>query len=360
MARTRKQRNASPPFAESGASPSATSGPLRGEVELQLSESSLVVGTSPPTHPSGGPHGFWAGLIATMPKLRTAIQLTGFIVLVAGFLAYRSVPQEHVPGVIAAGGIGILLLIFGQFFRLVDRRQSLQDSRLITTMFLIFSFFVLGLFLISVYFLGSTTNHSKTVVVPRNEFDNLNKQVIETAKSRSEYRSLIGMTHEANRTELNDHLARSSAEWERRKIELANASVLNEELLDHLKKDLAPLEHTIVNLPKDIAKLGQTEVNLENATDKGNLTTSAVIRQTYNQQLSILQRNYQNINKLDLRMLPSITLTPIRNYKNTKPLDFRPIPSTTINPPYPYKKSSASFDRTPHKEFSHFPLVPRR
>jgi hypothetical protein len=102
---------------------------------------------------AGKVFGIWTNLILALPKLKTGIQLVGFLVLVAGFISYQQVPQDRVPGVIAAGAIGVLFLIFGQIFRLAERSEPLQDPRFISTIFLIFCLFIIILFGVASFFL---------------------------------------------------------------------------------------------------------------------------------------------------------------------------------------------------------------
>src|SRR5581483_3795336 len=73
--------------------------------------------TQPKSGLGRGIAGFWTGLIQALPKIKTGLQLTGLLFIVAGYLAYQQVPRERVPGIIAAGGIGVLFLVFGQVFR---------------------------------------------------------------------------------------------------------------------------------------------------------------------------------------------------------------------------------------------------
>jgi hypothetical protein len=114
-------------------------------------------------HSGRGLPGIWFALISALPKLKTGIQLVGFTVLVAGFVAYRAVPQDQVPGVIATGGIGLLLLIFGLLLWLISKVKTLQEPKFISTLFAIFCLFILALFLVSVYYLGQSERRAVKV-----------------------------------------------------------------------------------------------------------------------------------------------------------------------------------------------------
>jgi hypothetical protein len=64
--------------------------------------------------------------IDVLPKLKTVIQLTGGVVLLGAIVAYRTVPPEMVPGVLATGDIGIFLIVVGlgaSYLRLIDKAQ---------------------------------------------------------------------------------------------------------------------------------------------------------------------------------------------------------------------------------------------
>ena len=133
-----------------------TESPSQRELKAQPSESSARAGSPSPENSDGGSLGFWAGVIGALPKLKTGIQLVGFVVLVAGFVSYKEVAQDKVPGVIATGGIGLLLLIFGLLLWLIGKVKTLQEPKFVSTLFAMFCCFILALFFVSVYYLGQS------------------------------------------------------------------------------------------------------------------------------------------------------------------------------------------------------------
>jgi hypothetical protein len=76
-------------------------------------------------------------------------------------MAYRRVPQDQVPGVIAAGIIGVLILIFAQFFKVIERTQALQGSIFISFIFVFFCLLTLLLFFVSAFYLAPLANGVK-------------------------------------------------------------------------------------------------------------------------------------------------------------------------------------------------------
>ena len=75
----------------------------------------------------GTPLGFWPGMIAVLPKIKTPFQFIGLLSLIGGFVAYRTVPQELVPGTIVAGVVGSFLLFIGLVFPLIEKTERLQS-----------------------------------------------------------------------------------------------------------------------------------------------------------------------------------------------------------------------------------------
>jgi hypothetical protein len=134
-----------------------------------------------------GVTGFWQKALDVLPKLKAPLQIIGFIVLVGGFVAYRAVAVQYVPGVIAAGCIGILLIIFGQLFKLIESVPKLQHPAFLTIFFLVFCTLIVILFSIAV------TSYMRN-------------------PSGDDYAKYVNNTHDSNMDKANRSIQRNPAE----------------------------------------------------------------------------------------------------------------------------------------------------
>lgn len=110
-------------------------------------------------------------LAEALPKLKTKLQLSGFIVLIAAVVATRSIAPTALNAQISAGAIGILFIVFGQVFSSLRDIPETDRSRLILFMFSVFCLFVLALVITTSIFIakaGPTTplTPADAVLVP--------------------------------------------------------------------------------------------------------------------------------------------------------------------------------------------------
>lgn len=91
---------------------------------------------------------FGSWLVAVIPKLKQFTQLTGFVVLLGAIVASQTVERENVPGAIATGIIGVLIIIFGQVLNV----PNLQNPFFVLCMFLFFCIFGSTIFWLSLHY----------------------------------------------------------------------------------------------------------------------------------------------------------------------------------------------------------------
>lgn len=92
-------------------------------------------------------------LTSAIPKLKTPLQLTGFLVVVAAVIMRNNVAAANVQVQISLGAIGVLLVIFGQLFHFIGTAiPKHQRARLLVTMFVLFCVFIIGLIAATSYF----------------------------------------------------------------------------------------------------------------------------------------------------------------------------------------------------------------
>jgi hypothetical protein len=80
-----------------------------------------------------------------IPKLRGRIQLAGFVVTVAAFVATRTVAPDAVLAQISAGAIGVCIIVFGQLTVLVETLLPKDRAGFITKLFFFFLVFIIAL-----------------------------------------------------------------------------------------------------------------------------------------------------------------------------------------------------------------------
>jgi hypothetical protein len=101
-------------------------------------------------------------LAEVLPKLKTKLQLSGFIVLIAAVVATRSIAPTALNAQISAGAIGILFIVFGQVFSSLRDIPETDRSRLILLMFSVFCLFVLALVVTTSVFIAKAGPASAT------------------------------------------------------------------------------------------------------------------------------------------------------------------------------------------------------
>lgn len=92
-------------------------------------------------------------LAAFLPRLRTPLQLTGLIVIVAAVVMTQSAEAANIHANISLGAIGVLLLVFGQLFHFLGASiPAGQRGTVLVIMFVIFCLFVISLIGATSYF----------------------------------------------------------------------------------------------------------------------------------------------------------------------------------------------------------------
>jgi uncharacterized protein YjbI with pentapeptide repeats len=99
-------------------------------------------------------------LARVLPKLKTQLQLTGFIVLIVGVVATRVVAPDQIHAQISAGAIGIVILVFAQIFRYLKDFPLEERVRLILVLFIAFIVFILALVGMTGYFISRSSHQS--------------------------------------------------------------------------------------------------------------------------------------------------------------------------------------------------------
>src|SRR5690348_6434717 len=83
----------------------------------------------------------WQGFIEAIPRLRTKIQLTGFIVLIVAVMIVRVISPNNTKAMLSAGAIGVSLVIFGQIFQFLHLFPENQRVFLVLMLFFMFACF---------------------------------------------------------------------------------------------------------------------------------------------------------------------------------------------------------------------------
>src|ERR1017187_6325715 len=91
-------------------------------------------------------------LANALPRLKTRIQLAGFVVVAAVLVAtMRAQSPEYLQTEITGGAIGVLFIVFGQVFASLADFPEQHRARLIVTLFVLFICFVLALMSLMIY-----------------------------------------------------------------------------------------------------------------------------------------------------------------------------------------------------------------
>lgn len=96
-------------------------------------------------------------LVETLPRLKTPLQLSGLVVIVAAIVMTQAVQAENTLAHISLGAIGVLLIVFGQLFPFMS--TSIPKGRrehLLIRMFAVFCVFILALIALTGYFFAQT------------------------------------------------------------------------------------------------------------------------------------------------------------------------------------------------------------
>jgi hypothetical protein len=91
----------------------------------------------------------FSNLANLLPRLKTPIQLIGFVVLVSAFIVIRSIDPNNVPALIAGGAIGVLFLVFGQLFYYLNRFPGPSRVLLVLLALVIFAALVVTLLIVT-------------------------------------------------------------------------------------------------------------------------------------------------------------------------------------------------------------------
>jgi len=83
-------------------------------------------------------------LSGLLPRLRTRTQLTGLVLVVAGFIASTQVARQFLPGTIAVGIVGVFFLIFGQLFSSLEHFPQKDRKQVVLIVIGLFVFLVSG------------------------------------------------------------------------------------------------------------------------------------------------------------------------------------------------------------------------
>jgi hypothetical protein len=95
----------------------------------------------------------FAKLATIIPRLRTPIQLTGWLAVVAAGVMTQTVQAANVQAQISLGALGILLLVFGQLFHFINTSIPKKErGTLLLRMFVVFCIFIIGLIAATSYF----------------------------------------------------------------------------------------------------------------------------------------------------------------------------------------------------------------
>jgi hypothetical protein len=90
-------------------------------------------------------------LVTILPKLRNKVQATGLAVIVAAVIATRSLAPTDIPAQLAAGSVGILVLIFGQTFSFLNLIPARNRAAYILSMFFGFLLFAASMTVVTIY-----------------------------------------------------------------------------------------------------------------------------------------------------------------------------------------------------------------
>src|SRR5438874_11323207 len=99
---------------------------------------------------------FLHSLVEALPKLRTKIQLSGLVVTVAAFVITKLAAPSSVPAQICAGAIGILIIVFAQFFENLQKFPEQRREHVFIKLFVVFCIFLLTLLIATVRFAKSS------------------------------------------------------------------------------------------------------------------------------------------------------------------------------------------------------------
>ena len=95
-------------------------------------------------------------LATALPKLKTKIQLVGFLVLIGAVIAVRSVAPDQVHAQISAGAIGCAIVVFGLVLGSIASFPERERTSLVVILFLSFLIFVVALVILTGHFLRQT------------------------------------------------------------------------------------------------------------------------------------------------------------------------------------------------------------
>ena len=101
---------------------------------------------------------FFKNLANILPKLRNQFGLIGLIVAVGGFVVSRQLAPESLVTQLAAGSVGITLIIFGQVFYYLRQIPDAQRGTLIIVLFLTFCIFMIIQLVIATIFMTKSRN----------------------------------------------------------------------------------------------------------------------------------------------------------------------------------------------------------
>jgi hypothetical protein len=87
----------------------------------------------------------WEKLIDVLPRLRTAASIVGLVVCLGAFVAVNTISPKNVEAQLAAGAVGVTIIVFGQIFYFLKLIPSKQRAPYVVAMFLIFCCFAAGL-----------------------------------------------------------------------------------------------------------------------------------------------------------------------------------------------------------------------
>src|SRR4051812_35478137 len=102
--------------------------------------------------PNGKGPGWASRLIAVIPGLKNAFQVVGLLIVALAIVAAQWIPRATLAGVIAGGGIGVLLFIFGLLLPTIQKYPEDQRAPLTLKLFFGFAVVIVILFVLALFF----------------------------------------------------------------------------------------------------------------------------------------------------------------------------------------------------------------
>lgn len=106
----------------------------------------------PPTPPRND--GVLGKLVSLVPKLKTAFQLAGFVVVAGSAVAMRQVEPHQVKGVLATGSVGLFTIVFGQVFANIHKFPPKDRKQVVLGLVFIYSLLFVSGTALAAYFLS--------------------------------------------------------------------------------------------------------------------------------------------------------------------------------------------------------------